>query len=73
MLVFGVDIPLVEVVISLSVIIIIVLIEVIIIVSLMLKQMNKSKELTQLLENLSETILSIKKVEIEELDKLRKR
>ena len=73
MLIFGVDIPLVEVVFALAVIIFIILVELIVLVSLMLKQMHKTKQLGDLIEKLSETILSIKKAEIEELDKIRHR
>ena len=73
MLIFGIDVPLIEIIFVLALVIFIILIEVIVIVSLLIKQMNKSKQLAFLIEQLSETILSIKKVEIEELDKLRKR
>jgi len=71
MLLFGVDVPLVEVVFALAVVMFILLIEMIIVISLMIKEMNKTKHLTELVEKLSETILSIKKAEIEELDKLK--
>ena len=73
MLFFGADIPLVEVVFILLIVTFFVLIEVIIIISLLLKQTNKSKQLIGLLEKLSDTILEIKKSEIEEIDKLRKK
>jgi hypothetical protein len=73
MLIFGADIPLVEVVFGLAVIIFMILLEVIVLVLLMLKQMQKTKQLGVLIEKLSETILSIKKAEIEELDKVRHR
>jgi membrane protein insertase Oxa1/YidC/SpoIIIJ len=73
MLIFGADIPLIEVIFALSIIIFIILLETIILVTLMLRQMQKTRQLASLIEKLSETILSIKKGEIEELDKLRKR
>ena len=73
MLVFGTDIPLVELVIGLAIIIILLLVESIVLVFLITKEMNKSKKLTALLETLSETLLAIKKAEIEELDKFKKR
>ncbi len=73
MLIFGIDIPLIEVVFGLSIIIFIILLEVIVLVTLMLRQMQKTRQLASLIEKLSETILSIKKAEIEELDKIRKR
>jgi hypothetical protein len=73
MLFFGADIPLVEVIFVLLLVAFIVLVEVVIIVSLLLKQTNKSKQLVNLLEKLTDTILEIKKVEIAELDKLKRR
>jgi hypothetical protein len=73
MLVFGIDIPLVEVIFALAIIIFILLVESIVIISLLIKQMNKSKKLGTLIEQLSETLLQIKKAEIEELDKIKKK
>jgi len=67
------DIPLVEIVIGLAIITILLLVESIVLVFLITKEMNKSKKLTALLETLSETLLAIKKAEIEELDKFKKR
>jgi len=71
MLVFGIEVPLVEIIFILAVIMFILLIEMIVVISLLLKEMNKTKHLSELVEKLSETILSIKKAEIEELDKLK--
>jgi hypothetical protein len=73
MLVFGIDVPLVEVIFALAIIIFILLVESIVIISLLIKQMNKSKKLGSLIEQLSETLLQIKKAEIEELDKIKKK
>ncbi len=73
MLVFGVDIPLIEIIVGLAVVMFILLAESIIVVGLLIKQINKSKKLMTLVEKLSDTILDIKKAEIEELDRLRKR
>ena len=73
MLVFGVDIPLVEILFALLVMIIILFIEAIIVIGMLIKQMNKTKQLAQLVEKLSDTILQIKKAEIEELDKIKGR
>lgn len=72
MLVFGVDIPLIEIIFAVGVIMFLLLIEAVVVVILLLKQMNKTRKLVSLVENLSETILEIKKAEIEELDKLRR-
>ncbi|MBT4446933.1 hypothetical protein HOA92_07515 [archaeon] len=71
MLVFGVDVPLVEIVFVLSIIAGLLLLEAIVVVMLLMKQMNKAKKVLELVENLSSSILSIKKAEIEELDHLK--
>jgi len=73
MLVFGIDIPLVEIIITLVIIIFLLLIESIVLIFLITKEMNKSKKLAALLETLSETLLAIKKAEIEELDRFKKK
>lgn len=73
MLVYGIDIPLIEVVIALSIIIFLLLIEAIVVIALMIKQLNKTKSLADLVEKMTEALLAIKKAEIEELDKLRGR
>ena len=73
MLVFGIDIPLIEVILGLTLIIFVLMAESIIVVALLIKQMNKAKKFMALIEKLSNTLLSIKKAEIEELDKLRGR
>lgn len=73
MLVFGMDIPLVEIVLVFALIIFLLLVEAIIVISLLIKQLTKTKNLGMLIEKLSETLLEIKKAEIEELDKLKGR
>lgn len=73
MLVFGLDIPLVEVIFALAMIIFILLIEAVIVIGLLLKQMNKTKKLGELMQKMSETLLSIKRAEMEELDKLKRK
>lgn len=73
MLVFGVDVPLIEVVLVFAIIIFIILVEALVIISLLVKQTNKTRKLAELIEKLSETILAIKKAEIEELDKIRRK
>jgi hypothetical protein len=73
MLIFGVDVPLIEIVFALAVVMFILLLEMIVVIALLLKEMQKTKHLAELVEKLSETILSIKKAEIEELDKIRKK
>ncbi len=73
MLVFGVDIPLVEVILVLAIVIFILLVESVIIIALLVKQLQKTRNVGVLLEKLSQTLLEIKKAEIDELDKLRRR
>ena len=73
MLVFGVDVPLVELILAIAIILLLLLVEAIVIVSLVIRQLNKAKKQEELLEKLSENILSLKKAEMETLDKLRKR
>ena len=72
MLVFGADIPLIEVMFALAIVMFFLLIESIVVVMLMVRQLNKTKRMTELIQNLSNTLLQIKKAEIEELDKIRK-
>ena len=54
MLMFGVDIPLVEIIFAIALIMFILLIETIVLITLLIKQINKTKKLT-------EVILEIKK------------
>lgn len=73
MLVFGIDVPLVEILLLLVIIIFILLVEAIVIISLLVNQMNKTKKVSELMEKLSETLLEIKKAEMTELDKIKKK
>ncbi len=72
-LVGGVDIPLVEVILVFGVVVFILLIESIIIIGLLVKQLQKTRNVGVLLERLSQVLLEIKKAEIDELDKLRRK
>jgi predicted PurR-regulated permease PerM len=73
MLVFGIDIPLVEVIFVLCIVIFLLLIEAIVVISLLMKQMHKTNKLGDLIQKLSQTLLEIKSAEIQELDKLRRK
>jgi predicted PurR-regulated permease PerM len=73
MLVFGVDIPLVEVIFVLCIIIFLLLVEAIVVISLLMKQMHKTNKLGDLIQKLSQTLLEIKSAEIQELDKLKRK
>jgi len=72
MLVFGVDVPLIEVVFALAVIGFIVLIEIIIVVVLLMKSLRKVKEVGDLLTNLSQILLEVKKEEMKEIERLKR-
>ena len=73
MLIFGVDVPLLEVVLAFAIITLLLLVEAIVIIALLGKQMAKMKKLGELIEKLSDTLLEIKKKEIEELDRIRRK
>ncbi len=73
MLLFGIDVPLVEVVFFLAVIMFVLFLEALVLIALMLKQLNQVKEVNASAQRLSEALLSMKKAEFEELEKVRKR
>jgi len=73
MLVFGVDVPLIEIILAFTLIIFIILIEALAVISLLIKQMNKTKKLSELVEKLSENILEIKKTEFKGLNKRKRK
>ncbi len=60
MLVYNVDIPLVEITLLIGIIVIILLIESIVLVMLLIKQINKTKQLGEQIEILSESIIGMK-------------
>ena len=64
MLVFGIDIPLVEIIFTLAIIMFILLVESVILIILMTKHMSKTKKISALITKLSETILAIKNAEV---------
>lgn len=73
MIIFGFDIPLVEVILILTVVIVVLLVESLILIALLVSQSSKIKRVSQLVQELSQTILQIKDAEIKELDKLKGR
>jgi hypothetical protein len=73
MLVFGIDIPLVEVILVFSILVFIILFEALVIIILMTKQLNKMKQASSLVQKLSETVLAIRKVETQELMRIKKK
>lgn len=72
MLVFGIDVPIVEILFVLVIVIFFLLIESVVIVILLLKQVNKSKKLASSVEKLSEAIVMVKKEEINKMKEIRK-
>ena len=73
MLVFGIDIPLVEVVLVIGLIMFILLVEALVVIGMLMNQMNKMKQIIQLQQKMSETLLAVKKAESEYLEKLKRR
>jgi len=57
MLIFGIDVPLIEIMFVMGVILFILLIEVIFILSLLVKHLNKTKKLGEEMQNLSNSLL----------------
>ena len=57
MLIFGIDVPLIEIMFVMGVILFILLIEVIFILSLLVKHLNKTKKLGEAMQNLSNTLV----------------
>ncbi len=73
MIIFGVDVPLLEIVLTFGIIQFLVLIEAAVVIALLIKQMKHSKEQSELLNKLSNTLLEVKKLEIQELDKMKRK
>ncbi|MBI2661994.1 hypothetical protein HYX11_00870 [Candidatus Woesearchaeota archaeon] len=73
MLVFGVDVPLVELVLVIALIMFVLLIEALVVIGMLLSQMNKTKKTLELVQKMTDTLLALKKEEIEVLDRLKKR
>ena len=71
-LMFGVDIPLLQVILVFTVISIILLIEIIVVMLMLMKQAGHSKQKQELLKQMMDTLLEIKDKEIEELAQLRR-
>ncbi len=72
MLVFGVDIPLIEVVFVLVIVSIIILIEIIVIVVLLTRNLKKTREVGDLLKELSNILLEVKREELKEIERLKR-
>ncbi len=72
MLVFGVDVPLIEVVFILVIVSIIILAEIIVVVILLMRNLKKTKEVGDLLKELSNILLEVKKEELREIERLKR-
>lgn len=72
MLVFGINIPLVELILTFIIIIFILLIEAAVVIFMLVRQLQRTKKLGDLIASLSEAILEVKKKEMEEINKLKK-
>jgi len=73
MLVFGVDIPLIEVLLVLVVIIFILLVESLVLIGMLISQMNKTKKTLELMQKMADTLLAIKKAEVDALERIRRK
>jgi len=60
MLVFGVDVPLIEIVLVFAVIIFLLLVEAVVVIALLVKEINNTKKLSSLVVQLSETLIRLK-------------
>ncbi|HIJ10929.1 TPA: hypothetical protein HA278_02625 [Candidatus Woesearchaeota archaeon] len=58
MLIFGVDVPLVEIILVFAIILFILLVEAIVIIGMLISQMNKTKKLSSLLDDLAKNLLN---------------
>lgn len=72
MLVFGVDVPLIEVIFVLVIVIFIILVEIIIVVILLMQSLRKTKDLGVLLEKLAQILSEVKRGELKEIERLKK-
>lgn len=72
MLIMGVNVPLIELILTFIIIIFILLIEAAIVIFMLVRQLRRTKKLSDLIANLSDAILEIKEKEIEEISRLKK-
>ncbi len=72
-LVFGIDIPLIQIIIVFFILSFLILLEIIIVMLLLTKVLEKAKNRDELQKKMLEALLEIKKAEIEELDKIKRK
>ena len=72
MLIFGIDVPLIEIVFALVLIVFIILVETIVVVILLMKNLNKTKKVSELLNQMSQVLLEVKKEEMKEIERLKR-
>lgn len=72
-LLFGVDIPLIQIIVIFFIISFLVLVEIIIVMLILTKMLEKAKVRDELQKKMLETLLEIKKKESEEIDRLRRK
>jgi len=73
MLVFGIDVPLIEVMLAMLIVIFVVLLETIVILALLTRQTNKIKKLSEAVERISHGLGEVKSSENKILDVLKKK
>lgn len=69
---FGVDVPLIEILVGLAIVNVIVLIEVTVALIFVLYKLKHSRHISSELKNLAETLLKMKEKELELMGKLKK-
>lgn len=72
MLVFGIEIPLIELLFALVIVIFILLIEIIVVIILLMQNLKKSKEMSVLLNKMSQLLLEVKRAEVKVIRDLKK-
>lgn len=72
-LLFGIDIPLIQVIIVFFIISFLILVEIIIVMLLLTRLLEKAKQRDELQKRMLEALLEVKKREIEELDRIRRK
>lgn len=72
-LLFGVDIPLIQIIVIFFILSFLVLVEIIIVMLILTKMLEKAKQRDELQKQMMDTLLQIKSKEIEELGRIRRK
>lgn len=72
-LLFGVDIPLIQIIVIFFILSFLVLVEIIIVMLILTKMLEKAKQRDELQKQMMETLIDVKRKEIEELNLLKRK